>query len=211
VYRRQHATSWPTGDGTTTGVLDNAYFVAEMNVTTDGGGFDAAGAAIPGGTLLENTGWTNGQVARVIVVPIDELDNVGARTTANLTMTGGAVAALTAASQSANSNGSSCGTGATRNFSWTPNGSVSDGNHDLKVYVAVDIGTPQLLFTETAPVSVTTKTNYQIPNVDGISPYIQVTGTTHKFSFTYELILTSGPTVVDSGSMGSFIAKNACV
>lgn len=210
VYRRQHATSWPTVDGTTTGVLDNTYFVAEMNVQADGGGLDVAGAPISGGTLLENTGWTNGQVARVIVVPIDELDNIGARATANLTMTGAAAAALTAASNSANSNGSSCATGATRNFAWTPTGAVVDGTHDLKVYVAVDGGTPVLLFTETAPASVTTKTNYQIPNVDGCSPYIEGVGASHIFSFTYELIATAGPTVVDAGAMGQFTAKNSC-
>lgn len=212
VYRRQHATSWPTGDGTTTGVLDNAYFVAEMNVQADGGGFDVAGAPIPGGTLLENTGWTNGQVARVIVVPIDELDNIGARATANLTMTGAAAAALTAASHSFSSDGSNCGSGSVRNFAWTPNGSVVDGTHDLKVYVAVDGGAPTLLFTETSPASVTTRNTVTIPSVDGVSSYNAGSGTTHTFTFTYELIATAGPTVVDSGSVAGLLKpKNSCV
>jgi hypothetical protein len=206
VYRRQHATSWPTGDGTTTGVLDNAYFVAEMNVLADGGGFDVAGAPIPGGTLLENTGWTNTQVARVIVVPLDELDNVGARATANLTMTGAAAPALTACTSTLNGSGSACGTPATRNFAWTPNGSVVNATHDLEIWYSVDGGTAFLLFTEASPATVTTRAAVSIPG-----GWDEGTGTLYNYTFTYKLVATAGPTVVDSGAcVGAFKPRNTC-
>lgn len=210
VYRRKHATSWPTGDGTTTGALDNAYFVGEMNVDADGGGFDATGAPIAGGTRLENTGWLNTEVARVIVVPLDELDNIGARATANRTMAGAVSPALTAASHSHVSSGSNCSSGAVKSFSWTPNAGVADGTHDLKVYTAVDGGSPILLFTETSPATVTTKTNVAI-DVGGWSSWNEGDGPMYTFVFTYELIKTSDSSVVDAGGMGYFTAENNCV
>ena len=211
VYRRQHATNWPTLDGTTTGVLDNTYFVAEMNVSADGGGIDATGLPIPGGSRLENTGWTNTQIARVIVVPMDELDNIGARATANLTMTGAAQAVILTITDVFSSNGSNCGSGAVRDFAWTVSAGVSDATHDLKVYMAVDGGTPVLMFTETSPQSVLSRTGVTLDSFGGgISTWHQGSGTTYNIDFTYELVATAGPTVVDSGGAGAYTPQNSC-
>jgi len=212
VYRRQHATSWPTVDGTTTTALSETYFVAEMNVLADGGGFDNVGNTIVGGTTLENTGWTNTQVARVILVPLDELGTPGTRATANLTMTGAAAAALTACTSTLNGNGSSCGTPATRDFAWTPNGSVVNATHDLEIWHSVDGGADYLLFTETSPATVTTRTAVSISGIDGESAYAQGSGTLHTWRFNYKLVATAGPTVVDSGAcVGAFKPQNTCV
>lgn len=212
LYRRKHATDWPTDDGTTTGILDNTYFIGEYNVVSDAGGFDAAGAPITGGTgPVDNTGWANGEIARVIVVPLDELDNVGTRATATRTMQVAVSPAIAVISNNAQSNGSSCASGGQRNFIWTPNAAVADGTHDLKVYVAVNGGTPVLLFTETSPATTTSRNAVTIPTVDACSSYHEGSGTEYVFSFTYELIQTSGSVVVDSGLVkNTWRPRNTC-
>jgi len=214
LYVRKHASSWPTLDGTTTGTLDPTYKVRSgMSVTVDGGAQDASGNAVAGGTLYESTGWANGEVARVILVPIDELDNTGDRESDNRTMSGASSPALTAISNGLSSDGSNCAAGLQLTFAWTPNGSVSDGTHDLKVYVECAGAGRSLVFTETSPATVTSKAATTIAPPNGCaSTWNEGAGTTYTLNFTYELIATAGPTVVDSGDVYPVRKpKNTCL
>jgi hypothetical protein len=204
VYRR--LTNWPTLDGTSTGTPDPAYRVAEMSVAATGGGIDINGAAIAGGTLLENTGWTNTQVARVVVVPFDELDNVGTQASGSLTMTGAATPALTAMNCSKTSDGTTCSAGAQFTFTWTCNGAVSNALHDLYLFVNQDGGAYSSLGAAiTTPTTASPKTGVNSGILNNGA------GTAHQCRFGYELRLRSSGAVLDSGyGFGRITLTNDC-
>lgn len=90
AYARRNGAGngWPTTNNNSDGPLDEAFFLGIRHVNPDGGGWDATGISIPGGTTFTHTGYSNGDVGRVILVPIDRRGNKGPRALAQRTMAG---------------------------------------------------------------------------------------------------------------------------
>jgi hypothetical protein len=175
-YMRKHATSYPTGDGTTTGVLDETYFIAEKAVAADLGG----------GPSQAHTGVTygGGDKAKVIAVPLDYLGKPGTRKALDYSYAGSSTATLSAATWVTNV--TAAGSPRSIDLAWTPSG-VSDVTHDLKVYAGAS-----LIYTEVSPNSNTTATAVATGYTTGTgNPGINVV-------YTWKLM--AGATVVDSGT-----------
>jgi hypothetical protein len=181
LYVRVHASSWPTADGTSTGLLDPTYLVAP----------DERRVAIEGLTH-QIDGYSGSDQIQAIAVPIDRRGNVGARALAQFTVGGGATAALTAFVATVEDPGSACVDPAVYRVTWTPNGAVADGTHDLLLWISIDGGGWIQVPTEASPASNTTA---------DVEPgfYEDVgTGIFRSVRFRYQLI-AAGPTVLDEG------------
>lgn len=197
---------WPTLNNNSDGILDEAKLVGTIAVEQDGGSWDRTGSPLAGildgtgtartgigGTRYEQGSFSGSDVVKVIAVPLDRAGNAGDRATASITVANSAAAALTAFAASNTAAGSSCGSGAQNTVSWTPNGSVSDGSHDLKIYRSRDGEPPVLVKTEANPA---TTTSY----VDTVEDYEDTgSGIWYEYVYTYELV-AAGPTVIDSGA-----------
>lgn len=197
VYRKKNGSGngWPTTNNNVDGPLDKDQLVRTIYVHEDGGAFDGTGAAVgPGGVQWEETGYVNTDVAKVIVVPFRTQEHVGERATASRTMTGSGGAALTAFTAAKTAAGSTCLAAAEITVSWTPNGTVADVTHDLKIYRRLNDGDWVLVKTETSPASVTSY-------VDEVEDYEDTgSGVWYHWLYSYELV--AGATVLDSGVLG---------
>ena len=195
VYRKKNGAGngWPTTTNNVDGPLDPAQLVATKYVRADGGEFGNGGAAVgPGGTQWQETGYVNTDVAKVIVVPFRTREHVGARATASRTMTGSGAAGLTAFTTVLTDAGSSCSDLADITVSWTPNGTVADGTHDLRIYRRRGGGDWALVHTEASPASVTSY-------LDTIEEYEDPgSGLWQQWQYQYELV-DGVPTVLDTG------------
>jgi hypothetical protein len=185
LYYRLHNTDWPTLDGTLTGILDEQYLLGTIHVELDGGSVARDGTPMTnvvdnggtartgiGGTSWTRTGLSNGNVVRLIGIPVDATDQLGARASTSRTITTTSSVALTAFTQSAltNSAGTTPTVGQTiyGNLAWTPNASVSDGSHDLEISISADGGAWEVLTTVLTPVTTTT--------LRVATPYTRATG-----------------------------------
>lgn len=172
LYYRLDASNWPTLNGASDGILDQTYYVGEINVREDGGSvardgtpladvYDSTGTARTGigGTAWRKTGLSAANVTRVIVIPVDRRGNLGARVAVTRTIAGTVSAGLTAFAQSAltNSVGSAptAGQRIYGNLTWTPNASVVDATHDLEIAYTVDGVTWEVLTTVASPLTTT--------------------------------------------------------
>ena len=186
VYRRVHATNWPTSDGTQTGPLDETYFEREMHVSADGGGIDSNGNAITGGlSFVDNVNGTAADVVRYIAVPKDGRGNVGPRAAESITLQGTPQPEIT--SFSTTPSGATCAA-AQVVLDWTTS-NASDGSQDMKIYRRLDDQGWELLYTETSPVTTTTYTDTNLP--------IAFTGTGATRKLEYKIELVTGAAIDD--------------
>lgn len=199
-YIRKNA--WPTSGGGGVGdPLNETYFVKEVSTSVEGGGFDIAGAVQAGGlTCLSAAEYSDsggaGDHARVIAIGFDKDDNPTARFTLDYTVPA-IIITVVPTGATVNQAGTSCSADSTkrkRDFTWTPNANVSDGTHDLLVYQTKD-GVRTLLFTETSPATVTSKTGV-------VTGTIAQTGAPSRTE-TYDYELKAGGVIVEAGSFPS--------
>ena len=103
-----------------------------------------------------------------------------------------ALAAISSVQCTRVSNGTGCGAGLGTRYTvtWSANASVTDALHDVKIYMSGGGGAPTA--TQTIPQTV--------QSVDITSDEANdAGGNPVTYSLSYELILTSGPTVLQSG------------
>lgn len=179
-YMRKHATNYPTSDGTTTGDLDETYYVNEKPVDT----------ALGGGLTQAHTGvvYGAGDKCKVIAVPIDYNRRAGTRKTLDYAYAGSTTPRLTAATWTLNT--STAGATRTVDFAWTPSG-VSDVTHDLLIYTNDGIKARTVIKTEVSPNSTTSATNIS-------TGYVTGTGYPQR-TLVYEYEIVAGSTVVAAG------------
>lgn len=192
--------SWPTADGTQGGALSQTYFKARKHISSEGGGWDAAGAPIAGGLSFDDGAvHSNSTTVYDIVVPIDAFGNVGPRHEASFAVTATIPPALSSFSAAWQSDGSSCLSPGTIRAQWTVNGSVSNGSHDLRIYREVNGDGRQLITTITDP---TTTLLYDVSALD----YADASGSEYTYRISYELI-DSVPAILDSGQASPDVVK----
>lgn len=199
VYRRVHATLWPTLDGTSTGAVGEGFFVAELDINPNSGGIkQGVSTSIPGGTSFsDNVNGSSGDVVRYIIIPRDANGNPGVRETGSITLAGSESPAFVTATRVLAREGTGCGAGNRKavRVEWTTNGAVSDANQDVKVYEQVNGGGYTLIATVTDPKTTeffTRETDYFL---NASEPIIQI-------DYKLELITTAGPTVEDTEILG---------
>lgn len=88
-------------------------------------------------------------------------------------------------------------------ISWTPNAQVANGTHNLKVYRNINGQGRTLSFTENSPATVTSKTNVEAGVVTQNSPIPLPNPIELSIEWTYELVLDSDGSLVESGSCGT--------
>jgi hypothetical protein len=225
IYARRVASGsgvqYPTSGGGSGGEVDETYFVCEMNVTVSGGGIDKTGHTVAGGTslVIDQTGtlpqfaiaaagaWANGDHLAVVAVPFGTNGKVGTRSTAAKDYATAAPAALTAFSASKTGNGSDCGSGlgSVWSIAWTPNGAVVNGTHNLKIYFSYDGSAWTLAATVTSPASGSPQsiTTDRLVTTGKFDPSI-------SFYFKGELILVSGPTIIDTWTTTPQVFQSQC-
>lgn len=215
LYRRGHATAWPTADGTQTHpVLDEQFFVGRIRVRSDGGAFNRVGAPLAGmvdgagavwtgigGLAWQESGIAGGTIIRAIAVGFDRNGNISARAYAQRTVAGAISPALTAGAQSALTDSAggalSDGEAISANLTWGVNAAVVNATHDLRISQRLDGGPWEVLTTVANPVSplslrVATGQVYRTVKHDPI----------RTFEYLLELIQTSGGAVLDSRVTG---------
>lgn len=92
------------------------------------------------------------------------------------------------------SDGTGCGStlGVQYSVTWTPNASVNNTLHDVKITITGGTGSP----------SATRATPQSIPSVTVISNDANDAGGTNAtYTLTYELIETAGPTTIQTGTV----------
>jgi hypothetical protein len=221
IYARRVASGSGVQYPTSGGEVDETYFVCEMNVTVSGGGIDKTGHTVAGGTslVIDQTGtlpqfaiaaagaWANGDHLAVVAVPFGTNGKVGTRSTAAKDYATAAPAALTAFSASKTGNGSDCGSGlgSVWSIAWTPNGAVVNGTHNLKIYFSYDGSAWTLAATVTSPASGSPQsiTTDRLVTTGKFDPSI-------SFYFKGELILVSGPTIIDTWTTTPQVFQSQC-
>lgn len=144
LYVRQHATNWPTLDGTSGGTVDPAFKVGSfLNVSQ--ALRTGVPTAIPDQTssVWTNTGYTNGQIVRAIAIPRGQFGWTGARIFNSLTMQNAIGPALLFTGSGYLDDGledglSSPGLNGTAMFAFqqlTRTSAVSNGGHDVQIEV----------------------------------------------------------------------------
>lgn len=193
VYRKKNGAGngWPTTNNNIDGVLDQAQFLGQFHVAADGGGWDPAGTRVGGRTSYAETGYVNGDVVKVILVPLDKNLTPIARVTASRTIAG-ISPVLTSFTSALTANGTSCAAPAQATVSWTVSAGVSDATHDLLVYRSRSGEPRELRATITTPVTTASV-------VDNLDDYVS-TGPTYQYVYSYELVT---PSIVDSGAASS--------
>lgn len=156
VYRGKNlaGSGWPTSDNSLTGTLDQTKFLGRFRPTPDGGGWDVAGVPVPGRLVTTEAGYVNNDVAKVIVLGLDNNGNVTDRGSASITMTNTAGPALTSFTSARQVDGTACsGSSAAKNrVSWTNNAQVLSTDH-LKIWQNVNGEGEVLVYDQDNPTS----------------------------------------------------------
>jgi hypothetical protein len=212
--------AYPTIGGLVGGVLDTAaQYLGEFYTTADGIGVGgilsgAIGTPVAGAlsfTIATAFG-TNDWLA-VILVPIDRQGNVGTRVSATLQCAGTTPSSIATFTQGRTSDGTVCDTaGAVFHLAWTEGGTAwSDGTHDLALSYQYQL--PGGGWTGWIAMTTIT-TPHSTTSYDFTSLHKK---TTAKFDpnvtyqFKAELIVSAGPTIIDTATVTATAFTSSCV
>lgn len=187
---------WPTTNGLSDGPLDWAQFWARMKIRRDLGGWDIAGAPIPGGVRRTKAGYANGNDVRVISVVIDYWGNTGSgsptsRLAQSRTMANAQSPLISAFTVARTRDGTGCdgSTEAQNTISWTPNAAVLNTDV-INIFFYRNGGPPIQILGQTDPTAPTTL-------VHGIDDFLSATGP--EWHMRYGYTLTRAGNIIDTG------------
>jgi hypothetical protein len=210
VYTKRNPTtvSWPTLDTTSTGAPDKTYFRGTYPVDSLVLGWDSAGNPIYSALLYQDTTaypWANNDVFAAVLIPIDRNLNPGTQLALQgtyVTTPPGSIVTFTMGTTTFGS----CAVGTSQVLNWTT-ANAADGTHDAKIYVQTNGGSWLLDGTVTTPVSTPT---YTVPTSTLLGKTSGKFDPNVTYAFKIELILSSGPTVQDTDTVGSLVYKSNC-